>query len=145
MGYTSVMETERRISHRLVAYWQQVKRERVLPTESDINPDDIADMWSHCFHIHIRDGMHFHCHYVGSGLRELVVASNGREQLVHLPPEKLEILYNEMLMTKLPVVENVEAFPVEGHFIKFRLCLLPLGSPNGVISSVFGGMRYKIC
>jgi hypothetical protein len=141
------MSIERRISHRLVNYWQQIKGDRLLPLVSDIDYEDIQDMWTDCFLIRINgnsNGLELTTtyDYVGDSLRSLFIEEIGKpSHLASLPYEKLLRIYQEMCMTNLPVVEDVEEFHHMGYDLKFRQCLLPLGDKG--ITSIFGGMRYK--
>lgn len=142
------MVTERRISHQLVHYWQQIKGDRVLPSEADIDPDELQDQWHDCFHIYLRDGgglggAEFGYSYIGDHLLPIFIEGGEEAHLLPLPPEKLRAAYGEMQMTKLPIVESVEEFRVEGRYVRYRLCLLPIGTAEGEIQSIFGGMRYK--
>lgn len=141
------MESERRISHRLVNYWQQIKEDRPLPSADAIDSDDIADMWEDCFLVRINvhsDGeITYSYDYVGNALRPVFEEGFGHSaHLVSLPTDKLMAMYTEMAMTNLPIVENVEEFFVDGHEMKYRQCLLPMGE-EGKITHIFGGMRFK--
>lgn len=141
------METERRISHRLVSYWQQIKEDRPLPSPDDIDSEEIADMWEDCFligiHSHADGETTYSYDYVGDGLRPVFQEGFGHSaQLVSLPGEKLLAMYHEMAMTNLPIVEHVEEFFMDGHEVRYRQCLLPMGE-HGRITHIFGGMRFK--
>lgn len=119
----------------------------MLPAPIDIDSDEIADMWDDCFLLQInnRDALEItgSYNYVGDNLRPMFIEGLGKvAHLVSLPEEKLQDRYREMMMTNLPIVENVEEHMHEGRSIKYRQCLLPLGK-NGVITHIFGGMRYK--
>ncbi len=147
------MAVERRLTHKLVDYWHLLKGEDILPAESAIDSDDIADMWEDCFLLRPRgdagfdDAWGFHYHYKGPELKAVFVQPNPEadEQLLVLPPEKIIAVYQEMALTKLPIVEEVEDFSLAFGQIKYRMCLLPMGDPEeGVIESIFGGMRYKL-
>ena len=145
------MEIERRITHRLVDYWQRIKGDRVLPSEIDIDSDDVADMWPDCFILQIHDVEDLtraHAYtftFVGKNLSSLYTSASGEHDglLSVLDSEHLMGVVSEMQMTKLPVVEQVEAFPHQGSTIKYRMCLLPLGNESGKINGILGGLRYK--
>jgi hypothetical protein len=147
--YSRHMASERRISHQLVNYWQHIKGDRLLPSVGDIDQDDIADMWEHCFLVQIHDnrdgsGISYAYDYVGDSLQELMLDEDGRASyLAALPYEKLQAFHEEMGMTNLPVVESVEDLPVNGQSIMFRMCLLPIGDGSGGVAAIFGGMRFK--
>lgn len=144
------MSSERRITHRLVDYWQQIKGDRVVPSERDVDSHELADMWDNCFFVHVRQaegfGQHYSLGYVGKELSQLYRegAENEQAYLLPLPLDKISQLYNEMMLTKLPIVENVEDFVMNGRILKYRLCLLPMGEQNGELQGILGGLRYKI-
>lgn len=144
-----MMSAERRITHRLIDYWQRIKGDRVLPMEGDIDSEDVGDMWDDCFLMSVRlgDGSLpvFSFGYIGRTLQDLYREDSfsGQPMLLPLPVDKLSSFFNEMILTKLPIVENVENFSHEGKILKYRLCLLPLGTKDGEIKAIFGGLRYK--
>ena len=147
------MEPERRITDRLIQYWQQIKGDDVLPSAGRVDSDEMGDMWEDCFVIEIRPNpalagdFAYSYSYVGRDIHEFLTPENGeveRENLLTVPFDKLSAFYEEMLMTKLPIVEEVEDQPYEGGVMKYRQCLCPLGTPDGQIRGIIGGMRYKI-
>lgn len=145
------MTVERRISHQLVDYWQSIKGEHILPTEQDIDPEDIQSMWADCFLISLHadargeGDIRASYQYLGEHLRLIYIDDEGGgAHLLTLPQEKLEAAYREMVMTKLPIIESVEEFLLEqGGYMKYRQCLVPLGTRDGTIYSLLGGMRFK--
>lgn len=145
------MQYERRITHRLVDYWQQIKGNKLLPSERDIDAEDIADMWRDCFILSVASDTltgEKSCSYtyVGEGVMALYTAEEGSSgTLLTLPYEKLAAIYDEMCLTKLPVVEQVENFMGGYWHFHYRQCLLPLGTEEGVVDGMLGGMRYKEC
>lgn len=144
------MEMERRISHRLVNFWQHIKGDRLLPGEKDIRRALIEDMWDNCFYIQLRGEFlqrsdDFYTYfYVGKALESLFDQSEKSPRLLTLPDDHFYENCKEMALTKLPVVENIESFRLpDGKNIKFRQCLLPVGTPEGKVEAVFGGLRWK--
>lgn len=145
------MELERRITHRLVNYWQGIKGDNILPPESAIDSDDIPDLWDDCFIIqtnseNLLEDRAYGYSYIGRSLLDMLVPDEdgiGEGNLVTLMPDRLMAIYSEMLMTKLPVTDEVEGFNLNGRMIKYRQCLLPMGNSDGRIHAIFGGMRYK--
>lgn len=141
---------ERRISHQLVHYWQGIKGDRVLPSEADIDPEELGAMWEDCFLIYLSEGggvdedAFGSYSHIGSNLMPIFVEVYGLPgHLLTLPPNHLREAYQEMQMTKLPIVENVDEFQMESRFIQYRQCLLPIGTEKGEIRGIFGGMRYR--
>src|SRR4051812_21136805 len=48
-------DPEYRMHQRLQNYWESLRGGRRFPSENDVNPDDIADIWGSCFLISIDD------------------------------------------------------------------------------------------
>lgn len=139
---------ERRITVRLLSYWEKLRRGLPMPTEQDIDPDHIQDLWDHCFLVHVEDlqkdgyqytylGKAIHDAYQG-GLSE---ADTGG--LVSPNAERLADCYMEVMHTRKPLVDEGEFKNIHGDVVKYRQCLLPLGEGD-TVSAIFGGMRYKI-
>ena len=40
---------ERRFTQRLLYYWDEIRADRLMPSEYDIDPEAIAEIWDHCF------------------------------------------------------------------------------------------------
>lgn len=147
------MESERRLTHRLVDYWQQIKGDRPFPMVNDIDPDEIADMWEYCYLIQISKSTDFsreHAYsltFLGRALQSFRQQGDSAHEaafLMTLPPDKLDTIYTEMLMTRLPIVENVDDFYTPIGVIKYRQAICPIGTEDGQIRGIFGGMRFKV-
>lgn len=138
---------ERRISHQLHEYWQRVKAEWVLPREADFDADEMGDMWDDCFVFQIRDYKDgsepaFFLSYTGKNLLPVVREDDGVTVILNLTPARLNEMYQEMLMTALPVADEAAYYEFEGHVIKYRQCLAPIGTREGEIQGIIGGLRY---
>jgi hypothetical protein len=139
---------ERRLTLRLVTYWEHVRGARLMPHENDIDPDAISDLWPHCFLVQMRDVVKtdYNYTYLGPAIFE---AYNG--DLIHdhdcplVSPNasKLELHYAEVVATARPVLEENEFVNLSGQRVLFRQCMLPLGTGDRV-ESIFGGMRFRI-
>ena len=46
---------ERRLSLRLLAYWERARGMRLMPQESDIHANNLSDIWDDCFILQIVD------------------------------------------------------------------------------------------
>jgi hypothetical protein len=139
---------ERRITVRLMAYWEKLRMRRAMPTEQDIDPDAIADLWDYCFLVHVSDlGKEgYHYTYLGSEIKKAYqgglseVDTNG---LVSPNADRLADCYMEIIHGQKPVVDEGQFCNSRGEMVKYRQCLLPLGD-DGDVKAIFGGMRYKI-
>lgn len=145
---TDASVIERRITLRLMAYWEKMRRGNPMPTEADIDPDDLQDLWDYCFLIHVKDldkpdynytylGKAIHDAYQGalSGDEGADIASPNASKLAHS--------YNKLIETRSPLLEEGEFTNMHNDLVKYRQCLLPLGEGQRV-DAIFGGMRFKV-
>lgn len=137
---------ERRITLRLLSYWEKLRRDREMPSEWELNPEDIGDLWDNCFLVHTKD-LHrpdYRFSYVGPAiLRAFHGDSVMNRNDNHPHSESLLEHYTRIMNTLKPVVEEGQFVNSQGQVVKYRQCLVPLGN-NGKVEAIFGGMRYKI-
>ncbi|MDX2073528.1 MAG: PAS domain-containing protein [Alphaproteobacteria bacterium] len=135
---------ERRITLRLLSYWEKRRGTRGMPSEAEMSPADIADLWPYCFIAHVKDigkeGYHFS--YLGKAIED--VYREGMEQMEDSLFPDMDSLangYKQVISTRKPLVSEGEITNPHGDHFKFRQVLLPLGD-GGAVQAVFGGMRF---
>ncbi|NBO18951.1 MAG: PAS domain-containing protein [Proteobacteria bacterium] len=131
---------ERRITLRLLAYWERLRGERSMPLEADIDPDNLSDVWDYCFLLHVNDLQktdHSYT-YLGDALSTWL----GNEEKA-MNVKLLRAGYHKVVATGRPVLEEDEFEDASGQLVKFRQCLLPLGE-NGQVQAILGGVRFKV-
>lgn len=140
---------EYRYNQRLQKYWDKLRGERPFPSESEINPDDLKDIWGSCFLISIDDvtrRLGYRYSYLGEELIEAFGDdANDPEVAMRLlstgdTPKK----FDEVIKTQKPVLDESEFMNLKHLHIRYRACLLPLGYKDGEVSHILGCMRWKI-
>ncbi len=134
----------------LLAYWNKIRNKSELPHESDIEPEEIADIWDYCFLISLDDVVKrigYRYSYMGSAL----VGAFGDD--VNNPDMALRLLSStkvpnlkkieEVLDKKHPVIDEGEFTNAHHMNVRYRTCIVPLGYENGQVSHLFGVMRWK--
>lgn len=139
---------ERRLTIRMLSYWEKLRKERAMPRESDIDPDDLADLWDSCFLIHVRDldKPDYNYTYLGQDIIDAYKHGLSDDDAVGLcspNAQQLAVSFKEIIDTKTPRVEEGQFTNVRQETVKFRQCLLPLGE-DGRVDAILGGMRFKI-
>ncbi|MCE2926075.1 MAG: PAS domain-containing protein [Rickettsiales bacterium] len=139
---------ERRITVRLMAYWEKLRAGRDMPREQDVDPDAISDLWDYCFLLNVKDmGKEgYQYTYLGPEIKKAYqggLAEGDTNGLVSPNADRMADCYMEIIHSKAPVVDEGEFRNIRGDMVKYRQCLLPLGE-EGDVKAVFGGMRYKI-
>lgn len=137
---------ERRITLRLLSYWEKKRGTRAMPSENDMDPADIADLWEYCFLAHTRDigrpGYHFT--YLGKAIEDVYLQGlDPADEREPIFPD-MDILakgYSHVIEKATPLVNEGEITNPHGDVFKYRQVLLPLGE-GGKVNAVFGGMRF---
>jgi hypothetical protein len=135
---------ERRITLRLLAYWEKRRGARRMPMEADIDPADIADLWESCFLAHTRDigkpGYRFT--YLGKTIADIYHEGleTGAEN-VFPNIDELANGYKQVLASAEPLIVEGEITTPHGDVFKYRQALLPLGEGRRV-DAIFGGTRF---
>lgn len=139
---------ERRITLRLIAYWEKLRKDGVMPREEDIDPDDLQELWDYCFLIHTKDLAKKDYNYTYLGI-ELQKAYQGDLKeadgfdITPLNAKKLSGNYDIVINTQKPLISEGEFINLNNNLVKYRECLLPLGRSDKV-EAIFGGMRFKV-
>lgn len=139
---------ERRITLRLLGYWEKARGERLMPREQDINPGHIEDLWDHCFLIRLKDFKKegYSYSYLGNAVKKAYHGGlSGADTAGLASPNALKLTdcCKEIMHTRKPLVDEGEFHNGQGELVKYRQCLLPLGDGKNV-QAVFGGMLYRI-
>jgi hypothetical protein len=140
---------ERRATFQLMAYWDELRADRALPTEDDIDPNHAAlrDIWNQCFVVQVRDfaSKDFNYTYLGPGIidayREELREHTGTK-IVSLTASKLMDIYKQIMAERRPLVHMGEFTDERGSIVKFRQCLLPFGHDK--VDVIFGHMTYQV-
>lgn len=146
-GLYPCARVERRVTLQLLGYWERIRGLRPMPRESDINPDELSDLWDDCFLIHAMDIEHmdYNFVYLGNNIRHAYTGVSAESPTEHtnLNVKRLIPSIQKVITTMAPVIEEGEALNDLNQLIRYRQCLLPIGEGNKVLA-VFGGMRCKV-
>jgi len=146
--YPRAKGAERRLTLRLLNYWQEVKGVRSFPTSGDINSDAIADIWPNCYLLRIeKDGDEPIFDYLGEKLAKFsgVFVSNlsfteTRHQTLL---DQAIRYYRDALDTRAPVVGDDEFMRFDGTRIIYRSIILPLSNDQQRITHLLGAANGK--
>lgn len=142
---------EFRFHERLQEYWDDLRGNRKFPTESEINPDDLPDIWSSCFLVSIDDvtrRLGYRYSYLGDSLIEAygddLTNPDIALKLVSAANAPMIEKFNEVLKTQKPIIDIAEFVNLKFLNIRYRTCLLPLGVNERDITHIIGCMRWKV-
>ena len=141
---------ERRLSVRLMRYWDEARAGRALPIENDIDPEILGVDWGYCFLLQARDVANiqdYNFTYLGENIMKAYfdTALDAHNQFMVGPNAfRLSTHFTRVLDSKAPVLDEGEFATMHGRRVLYRQVLLPLGPTADVVEAIFGGMNYKI-
>jgi len=134
----------------LEQYWNSLRGTRPFPLESEVNPDEISDLWPSCFLVSI-DDVTRRVGYRYSYLGEELIKAYGED--ANHPDTVLRLLaaanapmarkFDEVVKYGKPVIDESTFINLKHLDIKYRTCLLPLGTGDGMVTHVLGCMRWR--
>ena len=141
---------ERRTSLILLQYWNELRDERPMPREDEIDPDRLSEIWGHCFLLQIRDVKHvkdYNYTYLGPTLINAyndgtLDRFNGK--MVAPEANRVSHLFEQVIQDKDPLIDEGEYVNPVGRVVKFRQSMLPLAGPDGTVESILGGAWFKL-
>ena len=141
---------ERRLSLRLLRYWQEKRGIRGMAVENDIDPEELGPDWDYCFLLQARDVTNiqdYNFTYLGQKIMGAYFdkAIDEHNQFMVGPNAfRLSGHFSRVLDSKAPVVDEGEFETLHGRRVLYRQVLLPLGQSTDHVEAIFGGMNYKI-
>lgn len=138
-----------RLTEKLRTYWESICSGRPYPEESDIDIGVISDIWDSCFlvkSVNTPNGRMFRYDFLG---KDLIDAFGGdmtnqeiSEKLVNPAHPPLLWSFGKVMDSGKPAEEESEFTNAAHMIIKYRSCMLPLGTKDGV-NYIVGGMKWK--
>jgi len=143
-------ELHHRSHERLQEYWDSLRGNLPFPPESEIDPDEISDIWHSCFLISIDDvtrRLGYRYSYLGDDLVEAygddVKNPDVALRLISTASLPLVKKFDEVVARQKPVIDESEFVNFKHLKIRYRTCLLPLGQ-DGHVTHILGCMRWKL-
>ena len=141
-------EIERRLVLRLLGYWRALCGERKMPSFSDIESEDIPDLWPHSFLLETDEhGGSPIFRALGSEIDTPSAGSLVGKKVVDAPSQGLPGLalayLDEVLKKGVPISRGGEFCKPDGTRVLFRSILLPLAGDNNTINGILGAANCR--
>jgi len=145
------IEAERRRSLRLLQYWELLRGGRLFPSEDELEPEKLHDVWDSCFVVQMRDietTPDYNYSYLGNDIIKAHKTPGpiSFEKLEMIGPQanKMDRHFRHVAQYQIPVLlEGTHSDSASNMTLKYRQLLLPLGKDQKV-HSVFGGLWLKL-
>lgn len=137
-----------RITVRIIEHWESVRRNNKIPAEHDLDPNVLETLLDNCFLVKATELMNSGQHnyvYIGKNILDAYGSNVTYPKDYHdIDPLAHKDKFEEVIRTKAPVLDEGEFINKDGHLVKYRQCLVPLGKDGNTVESIFGGMRFKV-
>jgi hypothetical protein len=136
-----------RLHEQLMEYWTSLLKGRPMPFETEVNSEDIASIWDHCFLVRVANDS-FAYDYLGASLVEAYgdnfTSREICESLIYPHPEPLFRTFQKVKVSCQPVHDEDEFTNQNGMVVKYRSCVLPLAKHGHEgVAFLLGGMKWK--
>ncbi len=139
-----------RIHERLIDYWNGLRNGRAFPSEGEVDPSQIHEIWNWCFLVQNKPDSKekgYRYTYLGTELIEAwgddLTAQEVSTRLINPSHEHFIRNFNEVVSGKKPVIDESEFVNARKINIKYRVCMLPLGNAPERVDFILGGMKWK--
>ncbi len=143
------MDISRRISERIVSYWNSIRGERALASEDAVDWFALRDIIDSCYLVKVKSqpgGPHFECTFLGSSVKEAHDAIYADTKSQKTSANNLEYLHEnfmKVLKKKAPLQEESELKVERSKKVKFRQGMVPLADDDNQVVAILGALRYK--
>jgi hypothetical protein len=145
------MGFNRRITEILLRYWLDLREEREMPQEKDIDPNALTNVWNSCFLVKMTDAAShggYRYAYMGKELLNAFgedVSRDDAEILVSLPSMRVTAKFDQAVGMRKPLIDEGEFLNAKKISVKYRQILLPMADNKKPkeLAYLFGGMRWK--
>ena len=142
---------EHRLVDRLTSYWNNARKDSIMPEFSHFNSSAIEDIWQQCVLftvMPVADGKlpSLNFYRVGDKVRE--VYGQDMSGKVFSPAQKhfqgaaVVRKANEVLANQTPIVDLGQFINTGTKMEKYRSCLLPFGS-GGKVTHIIAGLSWR--
>lgn len=138
--------SEQRLTFRLLSYWNRIRSSREFPALSDVNINEIAEMWHYTFTLALKSDGHHEFQFFGQELIN-IIGENLTGELVATAMEQAMIsnligFYDKVVQQRAPVSESSQ-FYMDGKEIRYRSLIVPFSSDGQTIDYLLGTTNFK--
>lgn len=142
---------DRRLSTRLVHYWERLRTGQEIPLIQKLNISAISDLWISCLQLRLERSHNGFNSYIYEYIGKNITALYGEDLTLRFAHSKMPGLPGtELLKTVDHAVRDIAPALEEGQFrstrgalVKYRACALPFSDAKRAVSHVVVGLSWK--
>lgn len=139
-------EAERRLTYRLLNYWDVLRGQRPFPALADIDGSKIPELWPWCFVLdtqRTRSTPYFQ--YLGTDLAKYSgIYLSGEQDWRLTLLDKAASHLDRTLAAREPIIIEDELVRYDGRQLLFRSIMLPLSDDGDAINHVLGAANGRL-
>ncbi len=139
-------EAERRLTYRVLSYWDELRGSRPWPALADIDGGTIPEIWPWCFVLDTQlDYPTPYFQYLGRDLAKYSgIYLSGKNDWRMTLLDKASAHLGRTLAAREPILIEDELVRYDGQKLLFRSIMLPLSDDGESISHVLGAANGRI-
>jgi hypothetical protein len=143
---------QHRLTERLAAHWNLLRKDNILPDFSQFNPSAITDIWQNCVLFTVQPTAAGTMPMLGfKAIGDKLSPLFGKELIGKIVNFSQKHFHGAAIIRRTgEVIENPAPLFDEGQFVtsnskvvKFRSCLMPFGSKDGRITHIVVGLSWR--
>lgn len=143
---------EKRLTTRLITYWEQTKGSLDFPAFAQLNPAALEGVWDNCLALKTQPSVadkrsytYVHCgETITQAIGKNMVGQTLSTNMRFFPGAKIIKRIDEVVAqaSPTPLLDDGQFVNDNGKVIKYRACLLAFGA-NGAVSHVVIGVSWR--
>ena len=140
---------EQRLTYRLQSYWDMLRKDKQFPDPHKFDISAVEDIWPSCFRVSVgkQHPTTFTYEYVG----EEVSAAYGKDltgmtvdpRVSFFPGSVLHRRLENIVHTPKPMQDNGHLINYDGKIVRYRACLLPMGTEKDGLTHILCGVSFR--
>lgn len=141
---------DKRITTRLVEYWERLKGENSLPEISRFNSAQVDEHWPQCIRLRVEPGGREQRNYVYEYVGRKITEAYGRNltgtcahaQLKDIPGASVLKKMDDLVQTAIPQLDEGQFISPKNKIIKYRAVAIPFGRMT-MVTHVIVGLSWR--
>lgn len=144
--------TQNRLTQRLADYWEMLRKDQAIPEFARLNVSVISDIWPNCVLFSLQPAAEGKLPIMSiSKIGENVQPIYSNEMLGlsfnaaqrHFQGAKIIHRVSEVLESRRPIFDEGQFVNEHSKIVKFRSCLMPFGTTEGMITHILVGLSWR--
>lgn len=144
---------DKRLTSRLVGYWQLIKKDQEIPDFLKFNTNALDDIKDYCMVLGVQPSVvpggnpNYKFEYMGKHIIDIygrdMTGKYAHSDLKDIPGSSILKKADTLVKPYISITDEGQFVNDKGKIVKYRSCLIPFGKTNH-ISHIVAGMSWKV-